>query len=121
MLLFAFQREKALAMAGELKKVAQVFAIGITNQTDDKFLSALSSGGVQNENWFNTPTFEGLQGIRDQVIQLTCAAQNSDTTTRPSFTVSSTENPSPTPTTRGTTSSGDIISEVLQDINFHFI
>lgn len=61
-------------MATRLKDIAQIFAVGVTNQTDDALLSDLSSGGVENVNWFSTPTFEGLQQIRDQVIQQTCVA-----------------------------------------------
>jgi hypothetical protein len=65
-------RERALAMAGLLKEKADIFAVGVTNLTDDTFLSNISSGGVMGVNWFSSPTFEGLNDIRDQVVQQTC-------------------------------------------------
>jgi hypothetical protein len=95
MIIFFQTRQRAISMANRLKQVAQIFAIGITNQTDDEFLSAISSGGEKNKNWFNTPTFEGLQEIRDQVVQLTCAGgvgttnpATSSPTTTPSSVIS---------------------------------
>lgn len=72
-------RQSALSMAERLKQEARIFTIGVTNQTDDALLSALSSGGLKNLDWFSTPTFEGLQEIRDQVVEETCLAQTQTT------------------------------------------
>jgi hypothetical protein len=73
-------------MAVELKSIAQIFTIGITNQTDDQLLSALSSGGVKGVDWFSSPTFEGLEEIRDAVVQETCIAVTQAPTTIPTTT-----------------------------------
>ena len=73
-------------MATLLKADADIFAVGVTNQTDDTFLANMSSGGVQNVNWFHSTSFEGLQEIRDQVVQQACIAAptvSTPTTTTP--------------------------------------
>jgi hypothetical protein len=78
-------------MANLLKGQADVFAVGVTNQTDDAFLSNISSGGVQNVNWFHSASFEGLQEIRDQVVQQACITTTRQTvpsTTTASLTTS---------------------------------
>ena len=68
-------------MANELKREAEIFAVGVTNQTDDAFLADISSGGVRDVDWFHAATFEGLRQIRDQVVQQTCITSTSQTTT----------------------------------------
>ena len=99
-------RENALSMAEKLKDIAQIYAIGITNETDDALLSALSSGGVENRDWYNTPTFEGLQDIRDQVIQQTCVAATPSPDLGPTTTLlppTTSQTPTITPGTLSTT------------------
>ncbi|ELU03999.1 hypothetical protein CAPTEDRAFT_198252 [Capitella teleta] len=65
-------------MANLLKEKADVFAVGVTSDIDDSFLSDISSGGVKDVNWFQIDSFEGLKEIIDPVVQQACI-----TTTRP--------------------------------------
>lgn len=73
--IFPIPRQRALDIASILKNRAEIFAVGVTNETDDVFLSNISSGGVANVNWFHSPDFEGLEEIRDRVVQQTCLVQ----------------------------------------------
>ncbi|ELU04000.1 hypothetical protein CAPTEDRAFT_198253 [Capitella teleta] len=62
-------RQRALDMANLLKEKADVFAVGVTSDIDDSFLSDISSGGVKDVNWFHISNFEGLKEIIDPVVQ----------------------------------------------------
>ena len=59
--------------ATALKQVSTVFSVGITKFVDRQFLQMLSSAPQrENENYFLTPEFSGLQTILDSLVAETC-------------------------------------------------
>ena len=56
-----------------LKQISTVLAVGITANVDRQFLQTLSSAPQrENENYFLTPDFPGLQNIPDPLVSETC-------------------------------------------------